>query len=129
MALQKLIIGEHPVWGVLPKERYTEDGIKCMVTLYNFMERAVSELGECDARVLFNYWNEYSSETFRILEHLSGADGSKAQENDNNQEGFFNKFSKNLIEQAPGNEKEDILNLSRSVRLEMIRNHENLDIY
>jgi hypothetical protein len=65
---------EHKVWGILLKEKYTEDGIKKMERIYDFIEVLVNKIGLLPMKELFNDWNENSDETFWILEKLTHPD-------------------------------------------------------
>lgn len=65
--------GEHPVWSILQKEKYTEEWYKEAEALYNFIETLSKDIGPERTKQLFDYWNEFSSETFWILEHFRQA--------------------------------------------------------
>ena len=45
---------EHKVWGILLKEKYTEDGIKKMERIYDFIEVLVNKIGLLPMKELFN---------------------------------------------------------------------------
>ena len=61
---------DHKVWSILLKDRYTEDGIKKMEQIYDFIEVLVNKIGLLPMKELFNDWNEHSNETFWILDKL-----------------------------------------------------------
>lgn len=73
-----MITVEHPVWKVLKKENFTEDFIPQAEEMYNFIKSIVDTCGNTTVdgntvptmKVFFDMWNEYSSETFRILDSL-----------------------------------------------------------
>jgi hypothetical protein len=62
---------EHKVWITLKKDRYTDEGIKKMEQIYDFIELLVNKVGLLPMKELFNDWNEYSDETFWILSELT----------------------------------------------------------
>ena len=69
---------EHPVWGILKKEKYVEEFQPKAEEMYDFIKSLVditgniTENGETVPSMLklFNMWNEYGSETFWILNAL-----------------------------------------------------------
>lgn len=71
-------INEHPVWKVLNKEKYVEEFIPQAQKMYDFIKSIVNICGNITIdgntvpvmQVFFNMWNEYSSETFWILDSL-----------------------------------------------------------
>lgn len=62
---------EHPVWKLLEKDKYTEEGIIRKEAMYDFINNMIIENGNATMRALFNYWNEYSDEIFCILDELT----------------------------------------------------------
>lgn len=71
-------MNEHPVWKVLNKEKYVEEFIPQAEKMYDFIKSIVNTCGNTTIdentvptmQVFFNIWNEYSSETFWILDAL-----------------------------------------------------------
>ena len=70
---------EHPVWNILKKSDYIEEFYPEAEAMYNFIRRLCSSTGtvtRLDGTVVpamkhfFNLWNEYSCETFAILNTL-----------------------------------------------------------
>lgn len=76
--LEKAEINEHPVWKVLNKGKYVEEFFPQAENMYDFIKSIVCVCGNTTVggntvptmQVFFNMWNEYSSETFRILDSL-----------------------------------------------------------
>lgn len=68
---------EHAVWSILNKDIYTEDGIKKEEEIYDFLKVMVDTVGILPMRTLFDMWNDYSSETFRILSELVHTEDEK----------------------------------------------------
>ena len=62
---------EHKVWSILKKDRYTDEGIKKMEQIYDFIEVMINKVGLLPMKELFNDWNEYVDETFWILSELT----------------------------------------------------------
>lgn len=62
---------EHKVWIILKKDKYTDEGIKKMEQIYDFIELLVNKVGLLPMKELFNDWNEYGDETFWILNELT----------------------------------------------------------
>jgi len=60
-------MSEHKVWEILKKEKYTEEGIKKMEQIYDFLLAMKKTVGDLPMKELFNIWNENSDETFWIL--------------------------------------------------------------
>lgn len=79
---------QHPVWNVLNREKYVEefypkaeemyDLIKCMITACGFITKDGNTVPAM--KVFFDYWNEYSHETFAILGSLIRVDGANSLE-------------------------------------------------
>jgi len=75
-------MSEHPVWKVLDKEKYVEEFIPKIEKMYDFIKSIVNICGNTTIdgntvptmQVFFNMWNEYSSETFWILDSLVNSD-------------------------------------------------------
>lgn len=69
---------EHPVWSILDKEKYVEEFYPQMEAMYDFIKGIVTTCGNTTKdgntvptmKVFFDMWNEYSSETFWILDGL-----------------------------------------------------------
>lgn len=76
-------MSEHPVWKVLNKEKYVDEFIPQAEKMYDFIKSIVNTCGNTTVdgntiptmQVFFNMWNEYSSETFWILDSLVNNDG------------------------------------------------------
>lgn len=70
--------GEHPVWQVLNKETYVEEFVPQAEKMYDFIKSMVNICGNTTIggntvpimQVFFDMWNNYSKETFRILDSL-----------------------------------------------------------
>lgn len=60
-------MSEHKVWEILKKEKYTEEGIKKMEQIFDFLFAMKKTVGDLPMKELFNMWNENSDETFWIL--------------------------------------------------------------
>lgn len=75
-------MNEHPVWKVLDKEKYVEEFIPKIEKMYDFIKSIVNICRNTTIdgntvptmQVFFNMWNEYSSETFWILDSLVNSD-------------------------------------------------------
>lgn len=71
-------MNEHPVWKILNKEKYVDKFIPQAEKMYDFIKSIVNTCGNTTVdgntiptmQVFFNMWNEYSSETFWILDSL-----------------------------------------------------------
>lgn len=69
---------EHPVWSILQKDNYVPEFYPKVEEMYDFIQSLINitgnitENGETIPTMLkfFNMWNDYSSETFHILDHL-----------------------------------------------------------
>lgn len=69
---------EHPVWKILNKEKYVEEFYTQAEEMYDFIQGIVHLCGNVTKdgnsipamKMFYDMWNEYSSETFRILESL-----------------------------------------------------------
>ena len=69
---------EHPVWSILDKSRYTEEFHPQAEEMYDFIKGIVATCGNITEngntvpamKVFFDMWNEFSGETFRILDSL-----------------------------------------------------------
>lgn len=68
--MNAILYNEHNVWKILKKDRYTEEGIKRIESIYDFLATMQKTVGELPMRELFNMWNENSDETFLILSQL-----------------------------------------------------------
>ena len=74
--------GMHEVWQVLKKEAYTEESWPEFEQMYDFIKRICDEAGDVMVddkcvpamRKFYELWDNFSSETFRILQHLVNAD-------------------------------------------------------
>ena len=69
---------EHPVWDILKKENYVDEFQPKAEEMYDFIKSLVDVTGNVTENgntiptmlKFFNMWNEYSSETFWILDNL-----------------------------------------------------------
>lgn len=70
---------EHPVWNILKKDDYVEEFYSEAEAMYDFINRLCASTGtvkRLDGTIVptmkhfFNLWNEYSCETFAILNTL-----------------------------------------------------------
>ena len=69
---------EHPVWSILDKGKYIDEFYPKAEGMYDFIRGVVSDCGNTvkdgntilAMKVFFDMWNEYSSETFWILDSL-----------------------------------------------------------
>lgn len=69
---------EHPVWNILRKKRYVPEFYPEAEAIYDFIKSLCVKAGSItykgvevsQMKIFFNLWNEYNSETFRILDHL-----------------------------------------------------------
>lgn len=59
------------VWELIKKDVFTEEGQREVEELFGFMENVSDKLGQEDTERLYKYWNEYSHETFRILQYMA----------------------------------------------------------
>lgn len=73
--MNAVLYNEHNVWKILKKDRYTEEGIKRIESIYDFLVAMQKTVGELPMRELFNMWNENSDETFLILSQLVHLEG------------------------------------------------------
>ena len=75
-------MNEHPVWSILNKEKYVEEFYSQTESMYDFIKSIVSICGNTTKdgntvptmQIFFDMWNEYSSETFWILDSLVNRD-------------------------------------------------------
>ena len=69
---------EHPVWSILNKDKYVEEFYPQAEVMYDFIKGIVATCGNTTKdgntvlamKVFFDMWNEFSSETFWILDKL-----------------------------------------------------------
>lgn len=69
---------EHPVWGILNKDKYIEEFYPKAEEMYDFIKSIVDICGNITKdgntvpamKQFFDMWNEYSGETFCILDSL-----------------------------------------------------------
>lgn len=69
---------EHPVWSILRKTRYVPEFYPEAEAIYDFIKSLCMKAGSItykgvevsQMKIFFNLWNDYSSETFHILDHL-----------------------------------------------------------
>ena len=69
---------EHPVWSILDKGKYVEEFYPQIEAMYDFIKGIVTTCGNTTKdgntvptmKVFFDMWNEFSSETFFILDNL-----------------------------------------------------------
>lgn len=81
--------GMHEVWKILRKEKFTEESWPEFEQMYDIIERICTAAGdvrvdgECvpAMRKFYEYWNDFSHETYRILGHLVGADKPAGESN------------------------------------------------
>ena len=64
-------MGEHNVWKILKKDRYTEEGIKKMEQIYDFLSVMKNTLGDLTIQEFFNMLNENNDEVFFILSTMT----------------------------------------------------------
>lgn len=75
-------INEHPVWSILNKEKYVEEFYPQAESMYDFIKSIVNICGNTikdgntvpTMQIFFDMWNEFSSETFWILDSLVNRD-------------------------------------------------------
>jgi hypothetical protein len=65
---------DHKVWNIFIKDKYTEEGVKRIEQIYDFIEAMIKQVGILQMKELFNMWNENSDETFWILDMLTHPD-------------------------------------------------------
>lgn len=80
--METILYNEHNVWKILKKDRYTEEGVKRIENIYDFLVAMRKTVGELPMRELFNMWNENSDETFLILAQLVRSNNKEEQNND-----------------------------------------------
>lgn len=69
---------EHPVWNILNKNKYIEEFYPQAEAMYDSIKHIVDTCGNITrdgdtipaVKQFFDMWNEYSTETFRILDSL-----------------------------------------------------------
>lgn len=69
---------EHPVWSILQKYSYAPEFYPKAEAMYDFIKSLCMKAGKVSykgeeapqMRVFFDLWNDYSSETFHILDRL-----------------------------------------------------------
>lgn len=69
---------EHPVWSILDRDKYVEEFYPQLEAMYDFIKGIVTTCGNTTKdgntvptmKVFFDMWNEFSSETFWILDRL-----------------------------------------------------------
>lgn len=69
---------EHPVWSILKKEKYTEEFYSQAEAMYDFIKSIVNTCGNVTKdgntvpamKLFLEMWDNYSSETFWILDSL-----------------------------------------------------------
>ena len=59
-------MGEHNVWKILKKDRYTEEGIKKMEQIYDFLSVMKNTLGDLTIQEFFNMLNENNDDSRRL---------------------------------------------------------------
>lgn len=69
--METILMGEHNVWKILKKDRYTEEGIKKMEQIYNFLSVMKNTLGDLTIQEFFNMLNENNDEVFFILSTMA----------------------------------------------------------
>lgn len=79
--MNAVLYNEHNVWKILKKDRYTEEGVKRIESIYDFLATMQKKVGKLPMRELFNMWNENSDETFLILAQLVHSNDKEEQYN------------------------------------------------
>ena len=69
--MEPILMGEHNVWKILKKDRYTEEGIKKMEQIYDFLSVMKNTLGDLTIQEFFNMLNENNDEVFFILSTMA----------------------------------------------------------
>ena len=69
--MENILMGEHNVWKILKKDRYTEEGIKKMEQIYDFLSVMKNTLGDLTIQEFFNMLNENNDEVFFILSTMA----------------------------------------------------------
>lgn len=69
--METILMGEHNVWKVLKKDRYTEEGVKRVEQIYDFLHVMKNTLGELTIQEFFNMLNENNDEVFLILSNMA----------------------------------------------------------
>jgi hypothetical protein len=69
--METILMGEHNVWKILKKDRYTEEGIKKMEQIYDFLSVMKNTLGDLTIQEFFNMLNENNDEVFFILSTMA----------------------------------------------------------
>lgn len=69
--METILMGEHNVWKILKKDRYTEEGIKKMEQIYDFLSVMKNTLGDLTIQEFFNMLNENNDEVFFILSTMT----------------------------------------------------------
>lgn len=69
--METILMGEHNVWKILKKDRYTEEGIKKMERIYDFLSVMKNTLGDLTIQEFFNMLNENNDEVFFILSTMA----------------------------------------------------------
>ena len=69
--MKTILMGEHNVWKILKKDRYTEEGIKKMERIYDFLSVMKNTLGDLTIQEFFNMLNENNDEVFFILSTMA----------------------------------------------------------
>lgn len=65
--MEIILMGEHNVWKILKKDRYTEEEIKRVKQIYDFLHVMKDTLGELTIQEFFNMLNENNDEVLFIL--------------------------------------------------------------
>lgn len=65
--MEIILMGEHNVWKILKKDRYTEEEIKRVEQIYDFLHVMKDTLGELTIQEFFNMLNENNDEVLFIL--------------------------------------------------------------
>lgn len=69
--METILMGEHNVWKVLRKDRYTEEEIKRVEQIYDFLHVIKNTLEELTIKEFFNMLNENNDEVFLILSNMA----------------------------------------------------------
>lgn len=61
---------EHEVWHTLQRNNYTEAGAQKMEEIYDFLSNLMGDIGTQRMGRLWDYWDRFQSDTFKILRGL-----------------------------------------------------------
>lgn len=69
---------EHPVWEIVRKDIYTEEGHRQVEYIYDFLTAMKKSIGSLTMQELWKLWNEFGDETFSILKKLTASESSES---------------------------------------------------